>query len=106
MTTESIRELVDEKIAGKKVVVFSKTTCPYCSKAKKILKEKEYNLTKEDLEIMEIDRHKATSKIQDYLERLTGARTVPRVFIKGKFIGGGDETAALHKKNKLKNMLE
>lgn len=32
--------------------------------------------------------------IQDELYRLTGARTVPRVFIHQKFYGGGDDTAA------------
>ena len=32
--------------------------------------------------------------IQDELERITGARTVPRVFIHQKFYGGGTDTAA------------
>jgi len=41
------------------------------------------------------------SPIQDVLKRMTGARSVPRVFINGKCIGGGDETAALQKKGKL-----
>jgi glutaredoxin 3 len=31
---------------------------------------------------------------------------VPRVFIGGKFIGGGDDTARMDKENKLKPMLE
>jgi len=31
---------------------------------------------------------------------------VPRVFIGGQFVGGGDETAALDKKNHLRPMLE
>jgi glutaredoxin-related protein len=30
---------------------------------------------------------------------------VPRVFIKGKCIGGGNETSSLHKSKKLGNML-
>ena len=32
--------------------------------------------------------------IQDELHRITGARTVPRVFIHQEFYGGGDDTAA------------
>ena len=32
--------------------------------------------------------------IQDEMYRLTGARTVPRVFIHQKFYGGGTDTAA------------
>merc|ERR1712046_275312 len=31
-------------------------------------------------------------QIQDELQSLTGARSVPRVFINGEFYGGGDDT--------------
>ena len=34
------------------------------------------------------------------------ARSVPRVFVGGKFIGGGDDTAALHSRGELKSKLE
>jgi hypothetical protein len=33
-------------------------------------------------------------EIQDALYEVTGARSVPRVFVGGEFIGGGDDTAA------------
>lgn len=39
--------------------------------------------------------------IQDYLKKITGARSVPRVFIGGKCIGGGSETRALQDQGKL-----
>ena len=48
----------------------------------------------------------ACSAIQDYLLKLTGARSVPRVFIGGKCIGGGSETRALHDQGKLIPMLK
>ena len=32
-------------------------------------------------------------EVQDYLGQLTGARSVPRVFMMGEFYGGGDKTA-------------
>lgn len=41
------------------------------------------------------------SAIQDYLHTLTGARSVPRVFVGGKFIGGGSEVKDLQEKGKL-----
>lgn len=44
--------------------------------------------------------------IQDYLRSKTGSRTVPQVFIGGKFIGGGSETKALHDQKKLVPMLK
>jgi len=88
------KAFVERKINGKRVVVFSKTHCPYCTKAKDALKKllgKE--LPPEEYEVIELDNRNDGDKIQDYLANLTGARSVPRVFIKGKFIGGGNETA-------------
>jgi glutaredoxin 3 len=43
--------------------------------------------------------------IQDALYEVTGARSVPRVFIGGKFIGGGDDTAAKAASGELKQLL-
>ena len=39
------------------------------------------------------------------MKQLTGGRSVPRVFIGGKSIGGRDETMAAHKAGKLEKML-
>ena len=44
--------------------------------------------------------------IQDYLQKITGDRTVPRVFIAGKCIGGGGDTKSLHQGGKLVPMLK
>ena len=46
-----LKALIDKKIAGKKVVVFSKTTRGFCSRAKSILEE--YNLSPAEIEIMD-----------------------------------------------------
>jgi glutaredoxin 3 len=43
---------------------------------------------------VQLDKESEGSAIQDILLSITGGRSVPRVFINGKFIGGGDETAA------------
>ena len=45
------------------------------------------------------------SEIQDYMKTKTGARSVPRVFINGKFYGGGDETAAGAKNGDIKKKI-
>ena len=44
-------------------------------------------------------------QVQDALLTLTGGRSVPRVFVDGKFIGGGDDTAAMARDGRLKTML-
>jgi hypothetical protein len=43
--------------------------------------------------------------LQDALAKVTGARTVPRVFIGNKFVGGGDDTARLAENGKLRKLL-
>ena len=43
--------------------------------------------------------------IQNKLKEMTGQRTVPNVFIKGKHIGGADDTIKLHSEGNLIGML-
>lgn len=43
-------------------------------------------------------------EIQDALAELTGARSVPRVFVGGQFIGGGDDTARKASNGELKRL--
>jgi glutaredoxin 3 len=93
---------VDGIIKAHKVAVFSKTYCPYCVKAKQVLGKYKIN----DYLVVELDNRDDADQIQDYLSKLTGARTVPRVFINGNCIGGGDDTARLDRENKLKPLLE
>jgi len=82
----SAKAFVDSKISGKKVVVFSKTTCPFCDKVKKLFKGSEYNLGGEDYEVVELDKQSEMSAIQDYLLKLTGARSVSIIFTQNNII--------------------
>lgn len=65
-------EFVDEAIKNHKVTMFSKTGCPFCTKAKNVLKK--YN--PEDVYIIELESRSDGPKIQDYLAQKTGGRTV------------------------------
>ena len=100
----SIKDQMNQKIAEKPVFVISKSYCPFCVKAKEVLKK--YNIPADKIEIIDIENDANCSEIQDYMKQLTGGRSVPRVFIGGKCIGGGDETAAADKSGKLRGMLE
>ena len=64
---------------------------PYCTKAKDVLAK--YPLDNNKVEIIEIEKRPDCSEIQSYLRDLTGASSVPRVFIGGQCIGGGDDAA-------------
>jgi len=99
-------EMVESKIAGKKVVMFSKSYCPFCTKAKAALKKYLGDFLKEeDYEVVEIENDKDCEAIQNYLQKKTGGRSVPRVFINGKFEGGGDDMVAKDKSGELKKLL-
>eukprot|EP00090_Calanus_glacialis_P046283 TRINITY_DN900_c0_g1_i1.p1 TRINITY_DN900_c0_g1~~TRINITY_DN900_c0_g1_i1.p1 ORF type:complete len:107 (-),score=39.07 TRINITY_DN900_c0_g1_i1:96-416(-) len=100
----SVIDAINQKIEEKPVFIISKEYCPFCVKAKDALKG--YNIKPECIEIMEIENNPNMNEIQDYMKKITSGRSVPRVFIGGKFIGGGDETMAAHKSGNLQKMLQ
>ena len=70
---------VNSKIQSRNVVVFINPTCPYCRRTQELLSQLPF---KEGLlEFVNITANGNTTEIQDYLQQLTGARTLPRVFI-------------------------
>jgi len=92
--------LINELVEKHTVVVFSKTYCPYCTKAKNALKG-----IGADFEVVELDKRDDGSEIQNALHKKTGQRTVPNVFVNGKSIGGGDDTARLAKSGELTKLI-
>lgn len=75
---------------------------PYCTKAKKILGK--YKL--DSYKVVEIDKIPDGDDYIEILGRMTGADTVPRVFIGGECIGGGDDTERLEKQGQLEKKLK
>ena len=59
---------VDELLQKHKVVVISKTYCPFCDKAKNVLQK--YDI--DDLVIEEIEGRDDMNEIQDYCKKITG----------------------------------
>ncbi|KAI8873785.1 thioltransferase, partial [Ramicandelaber brevisporus] len=81
----AVAKKVDQLIADNNIVVFSKSWCPYCSKAKAALTK-----AKQKFEAIELDLIPDGAAIQAYLLAKTGQRTVPSIFINQKHIGGCD----------------
>jgi glutathione-dependent peroxiredoxin len=67
------------------VSLFTKVGCPFCARAKALLKEKGI-----DYEEIVLGKDVTTYS----LKAVTGATTVPQVFIDGKLVGGSDDLAA------------
>ncbi|XP_043342262.1 glutaredoxin 2 isoform X3 [Cervus canadensis] len=87
---------IQETISNNCVVIFSKTSCSYCTMAKKLFHDMNVNY-----KVVELDMLEYGSQFQDALHKMTGERTVPRIFVNGTFIGGATDTHRLHKEGKL-----
>ena len=83
------------------IVIFSKTTCPYCVKVKDVFKDLQVQVTVHELDVIQNG-----PAIQDTLLLLTGQKTVPNVFIHGQHVGGCDDTLRLLKNGQLEEMLD
>ena len=96
----SVGEFVHTTINSHTVVIFSKSYCPYCRRAKSVFKE-----LNQDAHVVELDERDDGSKIQDILNNIVGRRTVPQVFINGKHLGGSDDTVEAYESGRLAKLL-
>ncbi len=79
--------------------IYSKFTCPFCVRAKRLLSSK-------GVEYKEHDITMGGAKRDEMLSRAPQARTVPQIFIGDVHVGGSDELAALNASGKLDALLE
>jgi len=70
------------------VEIYSTPYCPYCHRAKALLKAK--NVT-----FSEVDVFMTPSRKKEMIQRAGGRTSVPQIFIDGRHIGGCDELHAL-----------
>ncbi len=78
--------------------IYSKFTCPFCVRAKNLLKNK-------GAEFNEFDITMGGPKKAEMLERAPNARTVPQIFIGDLHVGGSDDLAALESSGQLDALL-
>jgi len=98
--TYSSKETAQAAIKASKVMVFSKTFCPYCVKAKAALTQLSPLFS-----VIELDVVKDGPEIQAALLEMTGQKTVPSIFVNGNHIGGCDATLALIASGEFQKML-
>ncbi|HLC33314.1 MAG TPA: glutaredoxin 3 [Candidatus Nanoarchaeia archaeon] len=79
------------------VTIYTIPGCPYCARAKELLKSKSAKFKEITVK---------SDEDWEKLEKLTGRETVPQIFIKGKHVGGCDDLLALDSKGKLAVMLQ
>ena len=81
-----------------KIDIFTTRSCPYCTRAKALLKSKGVLFTE-----FEIDGN--PELIAESVKRSDGRRTVPQIFIEDYHVGGYDELAVLDQNGKLDSLL-
>ena len=81
------------------VKMYTTAVCPYCIRAKNILKTKGV----EAIEEIRIDQDPEAMK---YMMDITGRRTVPQIFIGNTHVGGCDDLVALDSAGGLVPMLQ
>lgn len=79
------------------VLIYSTGYCGYCVRAKQLLARKGAAFT----EVM-VDQDPAQ---REHMERISGRRTVPQVFIGGRHVGGYDDLVALDRAGQLDALL-
>ena len=82
----------------KKIIIYTKSYCPYCVKAKQLLKNKNVTFT-------EIDITNNQALIEEMLLKSLGRKTVPQIFIDDVSVGGCDDLYALNDKGELDKIL-
>lgn len=82
-----------------KVEIYTWRTCPFCIRAKHLLREKSVEFTEYSIDGDEAARA-AMAK------RANGRRTVPQIFINDRHIGGCDDIHALDAEGKLDELLK
>ncbi len=81
------------------VKMYTTAVCPYCVRAKQLLKARGV----EQIEEIRIDTDPAR---RDEMMGLTGRRTVPQIFIGQTHVGGCDDLVALDGKGGLMPLLQ
>jgi glutaredoxin 3 len=80
-----------------KVVMYITSWCPYCRAAKSLFAAKKVEFT--EIDVAE------DPKLRVEMERLSGRRTVPQIFIAGNPIGGYDDACRLDASGELDRLL-
>lgn len=81
------------------VKMYTTAVCPYCIRAKQILKAKGV----EQIEEIRIDLDSAQ---RDHMMQITGRRTVPQIYVGDTHVGGCDDLMALDAKGGLLPLLQ
>lgn len=97
-SSDTVSTPINKQGTAVKIEMYSKTYCPYCSRATAILNK--YNV-----DYIEYEVSRNPTKLAQMVNRSNGARTVPQIFINDELIGGSDQLLEMHMNGKLGELL-
>lgn len=77
-----------------KIEIYTTPWCGYCARAKALFDRK-------GVAYEEIDVTMTPGAREEMIQRAQGRRTVPQIFVDGRYLGNSDEVAALDRAGKL-----
>ena len=80
------------------IEIYTKMLCPYCARAKALLRDKGQDFAEYDITM-------DNAKRAEMIERSHGGSTVPQIFINGQHVGGCDDIHALDARGGLDPLL-
>mmetsp|Transcript_27645 Transcript_27645/g.23236 ORF Transcript_27645/g.23236 Transcript_27645/m.23236 type:complete len:133 (+) Transcript_27645:17-415(+) len=90
---------VQDLIKDNKVMIFSKSYCPYCKNSKSVFDKMKVAYYADELDLLPDGK-----EMQEELKKMTGQSTVPNIFIGGVHVGGNDSLMHAKEKGKLEKM--
>ncbi|MFZ4665852.1 MAG: glutaredoxin 3 [Prochlorotrichaceae cyanobacterium] len=81
------------------VEIYTWSTCPFCIRAKALLKQKNVQYQE-----YVIDGDESARSVMS--QRANGRRSVPQIFVENQHIGGCDDLYALDRSGKLDSLLQ
>jgi glutaredoxin len=116
LSQSSIRQQIEKEIKENRVMMYSKTYCPYCDAAKEL-----FEAMKVDIHVKELDTlgnqfnaliwtnvtcvSADGAKIQAELKNMTGLSTVPSIFVNQKHVGGASDAFAAYEDGSLEALI-
>ena len=80
------------------VLVYTTTSCSYCVAAKRLL-------SRLQIPFSEVDLTRNWALRERLSEDNDGYRTVPMIYVEGRFIGGYDQLSAMDRQGRLKHLV-
>jgi cysteine synthase A len=105
--TDDIPAFVDSVIANDDdpVVMFALEWCEFCWSVRKLFAKLDIPYRTVDLDSVAYQQDARGRRIRDELEKRTGMKTIPQIFIGGEFVGGCTDVFDAWKDGRIQTLL-